>query len=173
MKNTLILAFATLCISLPLAAEDVEFPSEGPLITLSIPDDWKHEEVDGILQAVAGDDMETMFSLKPLQATKKEGSAAIAEIKEPLDKMYEGEITYDEMVESGVPDGNMNLYTINAEAKLHSADQGEVTSFVNSIMISFPDTDELLLAQFISTKAGFRANAEGIKEIVGSLKKAE
>lgn len=172
-KPSVLLAFAALCFSLPLMAEDLEYPSDGPLITLSMPEGWKHQEADGVLQAVAGDDMETMFVLKPLKATKKEGSAAIAEIKEPLDKMYDGHIEYDKMEESGVPDGNMNLYTINSTAEVDTADQGKVTSFVNSIMISFPDTDELLLAQFISTKAGFRANADGIREIVNSLKKAE
>ncbi len=44
---------------------------------------------------------------------------------------------------------------------------------MNSILITLPDSDHLLLAQFLSTKKGAEKNGEAIMSIVKSLAKAE
>lgn len=172
MKTSLALCLAALLFSLPArAGEDVEFPKDEPLISFTIPDGWKTHEEGGVFQAAASQDLDTMLVIRPLKATKKQGSQVIAEIKETLDKTYGDAIEYDKLEEGGT--SNLGFYVLNAEAKTHSANEGDVTSHINSLMITFPDSDELLLAQFLSTQAGSDANGEDIASIIHSLKKAE
>ena len=107
-----------------------------------------------------------MMTVKPLTATKKQGSEAVAEIKEELAKSYGENIEYDKIEEGGT--SNLGYYVLNAEAKVQ-----DVTSFINSLIVTLPDSDELLLVQFASTAAGSKKNGEAIGEIIQSLKKVE
>ena len=172
MKTLLKLSAAVFLLTLPAMAADQEvaYPEDSPLITMTIPDGWLTHQQDGVFQAAASKDLDTMLVVKPLKATKKQGSQAIAEIKEALDKTYGENIEYAKLEEGGT--SNLGFYVLNAKAKLHTAD-GDTTSFVNSLMVTFPDSDELLLVQFLSTEAGADKNGDAIGEIIGSLKKAE
>ena len=175
MKTILKVCAATFLFSLPAMAADQEvgFPEEGPLITLTIPDGWLHEYQGGMLHAASSQDLDTMtmMTVKPLTATKKQGSEAVAEIKEELAKSYGENIEYDKIEEGGT--SNLGYYVLNAEAKVHSANEGDVTSFINSLIVTMPDSDELLLVQFASTAAGSKKNGEAIGEIIQSFKKVE
>lgn len=111
-----------------------------------------------------------MLVVKPLNATKKEGSQAVAEIKEALDKVYGENIEYDKLEEGGAT--NLGLCVLNATAKTHSQNEGDVTALINSIIVSFPDSEELLLVQFLSTVEGSEKNGEAIAEVIRSIKKA-
>ena len=170
MKTILKVCAATFLFSLPAMAADQEvgFPEEGPLISLTIPDGWLHEYQGGMLHAASSQDLDTMtmMTVKPLTATKKQGSEAVAEIKEELAKSYGENIEYDKIEEGGT--SNLGYYVLNAEAKVQ-----DVTSFINSLIVTLPDSDELLLVQFASTAAGSKKNGEAIGEIIQSLKKVE
>ena len=99
MKTILKICAATFLFCLPAMAADQEvgFPEEGPLISLTIPDGWLHEYQGGMLHAASSQDLDTMtmMTVKPLTATKKQGSEAVAEIKEELAKSYGENIEYD------------------------------------------------------------------------------
>ena len=170
MKTILKICAATFLFCLPAMAADQEvgFPEEGPLISLTIPDGWLHEYQGGMLHAASSQDLDTMtmMTVKPLTATKKQGSEAVAEIKEELAKSYGENIEYDKIEEGGT--SNLGYYVLNAEAKVQ-----DVTSFINSLIVTLPDSDELLLVQFASTAAGSKKNGEAIGEIIQSLKKVE
>ena len=170
MKTILKFCAATFLFCLPAMAADQEvgFPEEGPLISLTIPDGWLHEYQGGMLHAASSQDLDTMtmMTVKPLTATKKQGSEAVAEIKEELAKSYGENIEYDKIEEGGT--SNLGYYVLNAEAKVQ-----DVTSFINSLIVTLPDSDELLLVQFASTAAGSKKNGEAIGEIIQSLKKVE
>ena len=170
MKTILKICAATFLFCLPAMAADQEvgFPEEGPLISLTIPDGWLHEYQGGMLHAASSQDLDTMtmMTVKPLTATKKQGSEAVAEIKEELAKSYGENIEYDKIEEGGT--SNLGYYVLNAEAKVQ-----DVTSFINSLIVTLPDSDELLLVQFASTAAGSKKNGEAIGELIQSLKKVE
>lgn len=172
MKTLPAILLAVLLPALPVLAADQEmsYPEEGPLVTVVIPDGWISAYEGGALNAAASGELDTMLTLKPLAATKSEGAAAIAEIKAPLDEAYEGSITHGELQEGGAE--NLGLYVINSKAKMNTADEGEKMVFINSVMITFPDTDQLLLLQVISTEAGSEKNGEAIDQILKSIKKA-
>ena len=157
--------------TLPALAADQEmsYPEEGPIVTVVIPDGWIHGYDDGALNAASSGDLETLLTLKPLLAKKSEGSAALEEIKAPLDEAYEGNITHSEVQEGGAE--NLGLYVVNSKAKM-TANDGETNIFINSVMITFPDTDQILLLQVISTEAGSEKNGEAIDQILKSIKKA-
>ena len=170
MKTILKICAATVlfCLHAMAADQEVGFPEEGPLISLTIPDGWLHEYQGGMLHAASSQDLDTMtmMTVKPLTATKKQGSEAVAEIKEELAKSYGENIEYDKIEEGGT--SNLGYYVLNAEAKVQ-----DVTSFINSLIVTLPDSDELLLVQFASTAAGSKKNGEAIGEIIQSLKKVE
>lgn len=167
MKSLPILLLATLLPTLCAFGEDQEmpYPEEGPLVTVVIPDGWTSNYEDGALNAASSDDQETVLTLKPLAATKSEGAAAVAEIKAPLDEAFAGSITHGELQEGGAE--NLGLYVINSKAH-----EGETPMFINSVMITFPDSDRILLLQLTSTEAGSEMNGEAIDKILKSIKKA-
>lgn len=173
MKTLLKISAAAFLLTLPAMAEDQElsYPEDNPLVTLTIPDGWSARQKNGVLQAAASADLDTLLVVRPLKAGKKQASQAVAEIKEALETSYGENIAYDKIEEGGA--SNLGLYVLNAKAKTHTANAGDITAFVNSIIVSFPDSDELLLAQFLSTEVGTEKNGEAIAGIVHSLKKAE
>ncbi len=173
MKSAfLLLPLVALLLAAPARAnEEVGFPEEGPLITLTLPEGWVYKHNEGVLQAAASEDLDTMLIVRPLEATKKEGSQALEEIKAPLDKTYGEAIEYDKLEEGGTE--NLGFYILNATAKTQTGNEGVVNSYIVSIMITFPDSDQLLLAQFLSTEKGAQDNAEAIVKIIQSLKKVE
>lgn len=173
MKAPLLLCVAAFCLTLSVLADDkeIEYPESNPVITVTIPDGWLTHQQDGVLQAAASQNLDTMLVVKPLNATKKEGSQAVAEIKEALDKAYGESIEYDKLEEGGA--SNLGLYVLNATAKTPSQNEGDVTAFINSIIVSFPDSEELLLVQFLSTAEGSEKNGEAISEVIRSIKKVE
>ena len=165
------LLLALLLPTLPALAADREmsYPEESPLISVVMPEGWIHEYDGETLNAASSSDLETLLTIKPLAATKSEASAAIAEIKAPLDEAYEGSITHGEVQEGGAE--NLGLYVINSKAKMKANDE-ETDVFINSVMITFPDTDQILLLQVISTGAGAEKNGEAIDQLLKSIKKA-
>lgn len=152
-------------------SETVSYPASAPLVTLTIPDGWQSREEKGVLQAASSQDLDTMLVLRPLTATKKQGSEAIAEIKSSLADAYGDNIEYDKLEEGGTE--SLGFYVLNSKVTTHSANEGDVEVFMNSIIISLPDSDHLLLAQFLSTTKGSEKNGEAIMSIVKSLAKAE
>lgn len=171
MKSSLLLSLVVLLSAMPVrASEEVGFPEEGPLITLTLPEGWVYKHGDGALQAAASEELDTLLIVRPLEATKKQGSEAIAEIKAPLDKTYGDAIEYDKLEEGGTED--LGFYVLNATAKTPNGSEGVATSYIVSIMITFPDSDQLLLAQFLSTEKGAEENGEAILRVIQSLKKA-
>lgn len=171
MNNLTKSLLALFLSALPAMAVEIAYPEASPLITFSIPEEWPHREDGGEFQAAASTDLETLLIIKPLKATKKEGSAAIAEIKAPLDKTYGDAIEYKKLQEGGTE--NLGLYVLNATAKTSTADEGEKTSHIVSVMITFPDSDELLLAQILTTQDGSEKNGEAIDAFLKSIAKAE
>lgn len=173
MKSALLfLPLLALLLAAPARAnEEVGFPEDSPLITLTLPEGWVFKHNDGALQAAASEELDTLLIVRPLEATKKDGSAALAEIKAPLDKTYGDAIAYDKLEEGGTE--NLGFYILNATAKTENGAEGVATSYITSIMITFPDSDQLLLAQFLSTEKGAQENGEAILKVIQSLKKAE
>jgi len=172
MKLLLNLCATTfLAVSAMAQSETVSYPAQSPLVTLTIPDGWQSREEKGVLQAASSADLDTMLVVRPLNATKKQGAEAIAEIKSALAGAYGDNIEYDELEEGGTED--LGFYVLNSKTTMHSANEGDVEVFMNSIIISLPDSDELLLAQFLSTAKGAEQNGEAIMSVVKSLAKAQ
>ena len=170
MKATLKIFVTTLLLALPAMAADQEmsYPEEGPLITLVVPDGWISGYEDGEFHAASSDKMDSMLTIKTLSATKKEGAAAIAEIKAPLDESFGENITHGEMQEGGSE--NLGFYLINSKAKT-TTDEGETKVFINSVMVILPDSEKLLLVQILSNEGGSEKNGEAIDQILKSIKK--
>lgn len=171
MNPSLKLLCAIACVfTVPVFAEEVAYPANEPLITLTIPEGWRSHQEDGVLSAAASQELDTLLVVRPLKATRKQGSEAVAEIKEALEKVYGDAIEYDKLEEGGTE--NLGFYILNATAKTQTPDEGVTTSYVNSIIVSFPDSDELLLVQFLSTAPGSEKHGEEIGQVVASIKKA-
>jgi hypothetical protein len=170
MKATLKIFFTTLLLALPAMAADQEmsYPEEGPLITVVVPDGWISAYEDGELHAAASEKLDTLLTVKTLEATKKEGTAAIAEIKAPLDEAFGEGITHGELQEGGAE--NLGFYLINSKAK-STTDEGEQTSFINSVMVVLPDSEQVLLVQIMSSEEGSEKHGEAIDKILKSIKK--
>lgn len=170
MKTALKILFTTFVLVLPALAADQEmsYPEEGPLITVVVPDGWLSAYEDGELHAAASDKLDTLLTVKTLEATKKDGGAAIAEIKAPLDEAFGEGITHGEMQEGGAE--NLGFYLINSKAK-STTDEGEQTTFINSVMVVLPDSEQVLLVQIMASEEGSEANGEAIDQILKSIKK--
>ncbi len=170
MKTTLKLLLATVLFTLPALAADQEmgYPEEGPLITVVVPDGWISAYEDGELHAAASEKLDTLLTVKKLEATKKEGTAAIAEIKAPLDEAFGENITHGELKEGGTE--NLGFYLINSKAK-STTDEGETMTFINSVMVVLPDSEEVLLVQIMATEEGAEKNGDAIAQILSSIKK--
>jgi len=170
MKTLITAAFL---LTLPILgnAEEVAYPEGNPLMTLTIPEGWRSHQEDGVLSAAASEELDMLLVVRPLEATKKQGSEALAEVKAALDKVYGDAIEYDKLEEGGTE--NLGFYILNSTAKTQTADEGETTSYINSLIVTFPDSDQLLLVQFLATEAGSKKHGEALGEVVASLKKAE
>jgi len=173
VKTCLILCLATIAFTFTAAASEqtFAFPKNQPLIEITIPDGWLANQEGDILQAAASESLDTLLTVRPLAATKDRGSEAIAEIKDALAEPYGDDIEYDALEEGGAE--NLGFYILNATAKIQSQNEGNVTVYINSIMITFPDTNELLLAQFLSTETGAQENGAAIASIISSISNAQ
>jgi hypothetical protein len=173
MKKLLILCAAALLHAIPATAADQEvgYPENNARIALTIPDGWVSREKDGILQAAASEELDTMLIVRPLKAKKTEGSQAIAEVKNSLSELYGERIDYSELEEGG--SDHMGVYVLNAKAVVRTADATDVNAIINSLILTFPDNDDLVLAQILTTEAGLEKNGEDIGKLVQSIQRAE
>lgn len=167
MKSLLTLCLCSVLLSIAAHAADqnVSYPEDKPAITLTLPEDWVSETKQGRLYAHPPDDVSLFVEVKPLDATKKEGSKAIAEIKEWISQNFE-DVKYDKLEEGGT--NGLGLYILNAEGV-----GGDGKAFLNAAMVTFPDSDELFLMLAIATPDGSEKYGKTAAGIFESVRKAD
>lgn len=166
MKSTFLLCLALLGMtSLALADKTVKYPKTDSMLSLTLPDGWESKFKGDALFANPEDDDSLFIEVTPLEATKKEGAKAIAEIKKSIEADFKN-VKYDPINEGG--SNGLGLYVLNAEGE---DDDGK--AFLNAIMISNPDNDQLFLLLCIASPEGMKEHGAGFKSIIDSIKKAE
>ena len=163
MKKSLLLA---LCVALPLlansaSARTLKVPEDKPVISVTIPDGWKHDTSDKGITCQSADDEAALF----FEVSPSKGMDDL--INENLDVLKDQHLTIDKSTQktSEFESNGMKWSTVGWDGKDDSGPE--------SIVLLFADVgdDKVLMVTYWVTKKAEKEQKAVINKILDSMKK--
>ena len=166
MKNVLLLFLALAAVfTVPAGAEDAGYPEAKHELALAVPEGWKTRYEDDKLYVTTTDELSVVIEVSGLKATKKEGSAALAEMKNQVNEAFKN-VTFDAMEQGG--GANVGFYILNGKGE---DDEGEV--IINALMVTNGDNDKVYFVFVAASPEGAKEHGEDIAKVIGSIRKVD
>lgn len=163
MKRLIIAVTIAVSLCTAASAETYKLPTEEPVATITLPDDWANKEIDYGVESTSADE-ETYLAVEV--TTSKDVEQAIDEAAKFLGKSG---VTVDEASEKRIP------FKVNGMDGYEVAWSGTDKDGAVSISLAILEVskDNMLLITYWSTPAGDKSNAEALGGIINSVEKVE
>lgn len=160
MKNMILAALFAALASTAAQAATLQFPSESPAASITIPDDWKPEETESGIQALSPD--EAIY----ISIDVAEAESVDKVVSDAIEFLKDKGVTIDTATQKESEDQLNGMTMKNLDWSGKDAD-GDV-----SIGLSFvqPSDDKLLVITYWGTKGEQEKHGEDLMAIIGSLK---
>jgi hypothetical protein len=162
MKKMILAALLATLVPAAAHAATLNFPSDQPAASITIPDDWKPEETESGIQAESPDGA-IYISIDVAEAASPEKV-----VSDAIDFLAEKGVTIDTATQKESEDQLNGMTMKNLDWSGKDAD-GEA-----SIGLSFvqPTDDKLLVITYWGTKGEQEKHGEALMSIIASLKPA-
>lgn len=177
MKTRLVVLAFVSCFSVCVFAKDVGFPQENPQLVLTLPEGWQGDyavagDAEVLQIAPPGDpftDEGLLMGLRALEGSKSDGEKAVAAVKQQVEQMYGDAAQFDPIEQGGSQD--LGFTVLNASGEM-PAENGAMQFVCNNVIISFPKSENLVLAQVLTTKKGAAVHGKKLAALLGSIRPA-
>ena len=160
MKRIILACAIAAIVSIPAFAKSFAIPSENPVATVVLPDDWNADEIDTGVEVTSKDD-EVYMAFETVKASSAEEA-----LNEGLDYLKAKGVKLDE---SSMKQQEMNINGMKGIAVNFTGKDKDGDAEISLILLG-ASKDRLVMLTYWSSPEGAKANGDTLNKIADSIK---
>jgi hypothetical protein len=160
MKRIILACAIAAIVSIPAFAKSFAIPSENPVATVVLPDDWNADEIDTGVEVTSKDD-EVYMAFETVKASSAEEA-----LNEGLDYLKAKGVKLDE---SSMKQQEMNINGMKGIAVNFTGKDKDGDAEISLILLG-ASKDRLVMLTYWSSPEGAKANGDALNKIADSIK---
>ena len=161
MKITLLPCILVVCASIAQADQTLNYPEKNPLVSFSVPDDWKPKVSNGSLFVVSPDGGEVIVEVMVMEASIKDDAAAVKEAKGTGEQDFKNlKFTKSDPMENN----GLTATLLGGEGKDKSGE-----AHINMVLIKHPQAANQILFSLIASKDSAAKHGAACGAVMGSI----
>jgi hypothetical protein len=160
MKRIILACAIAAIMSIPAFAKSFAIPSENPVATVVLPDDWNADEIDTGVEVTSKDD-EVYMAFETVKASSAEEA-----LNEGLDYLKAKGVKLDE---SSMKQQEMNINGMKGIAVNFTGKDKDGDAEISLILLG-ASKDRLVMLTYWSSPEGAKANGDTLNKIADSIK---
>ena len=160
MKRIILACAIAAIVSIPAFAKSFAIPSENPVATVVLPDDWNADEIDTGVEVTSKDD-EVYMAFETVKASSAEEA-----LNEGLDYLKAKGVKLDE---SSMKQQEMNINGMKGLAVNFTGKDKDGDAEISLILLG-ASKDRLVMLTYWSSPEGAKANGDTLNKIADSIK---
>ena len=160
MKRIILACAIAAIVSIPAFAKSFAIPSENPVATVVLPDDWNADEIDTGVEVTSKDD-EVYMAFETVKAASAEEA-----LNEGLDYLKAKGVKLDE---SSMKQQEMNINGMKGIAVNFTGKDKDGDAEISLILLG-ASKDRLVMLTYWSSPEGAKANGDTLNKIADSIK---